>query len=297
MIRTRTVHRSGFVAVAGRPNVGKSTLVNHVIGQEMSIVTPKPQTTRNRVSVVLTRKDSQIVFQDTPGFHDPKTPLNKTLVAAALKTLEESDVILMVTTPEPEKPWDDDEITAAVISCRKPTVLAINKIDTVDQKMLQGLVKEYEKQNRFNSVFLVSALKGWGIDALVDKLASMLPEAPQLFPEDDLSDLPVRFFVSEMIREQILRMTGEEIPYKSAVMIESFKEKTGIVHIIADIHIEKESQKRILVGKGGAMIKKIGVASRIKIEKFLNQRVYLELFVKVTPGWTRDKNMLKELGY
>jgi GTPase len=297
MISTRTVHRSGFVAVAGRPNVGKSTLVNHIIGQEMSIVTPKPQTTRNRISVVLTREDSQIVFQDTPGIHDPKTPLNKALVSAAVKTLDEADVILMVTTPESETPGYDDEITAAVISCRKPTVLAINKIDTVDQKILPGLVKAYEKQNRFDSVFLVSALKGLGIDSLVDKLVSMMPEAPRLFPEDDLSDLPVRFFVSEMIREQILRMTGEEIPYKSAVMVESYKEKKGLVHIIADIHIEKESQKRILVGKGGAMIKKIGTASRLKIEKFINQRVYLELFVKVTPGWTRDKNMLKDLVY
>lgn len=290
-------YRSGFIAVSGRPNVGKSTLVNRIMGQEVAIVTPKAQTTRHRISAIHSLPNVQMVFQDTPGFHDAKTPLNKTLVATAVKTLEEADVILLMVEPG-EKIHDDDlRIIQLIKSARTPAVVAINKIDTIEPPTLLPLIDEFSKAHSFAAIVPISALNGDGVDELVETLINLLPEGQPLFPEDEISDLPVRFFVAEIIREQIMKLTGEEIPYKTAVVVESFKEKEDLIVIHADIHAERDSQKKILVGKSGAMIKQIGINSRKKIEEFLGSRVHLELFVKVSPRWTRDPYQLKEFGY
>ncbi len=294
---TPTSHRSGFVAVVGRPNVGKSTLVNRVVGRELSIVTPKAQTTRHRVTAIHTMPGAQMILQDTPGLHDPKTALNRALVAAAVKTLEESDVILLIIEPEQAIHNDDLRTLDLIRATRVPTVLAINKIDTVKRESLLPVMDVYSRVHGFEEIVPVSALCGDGVDDLVGVLARLLPEGPPLFPEDDVSDLPVRFFVAEIVREQVIKLTGEEIPYRTAVIVESFKEEANRVVIHADIHVERASQKKILVGKGGAMIKKIGTAARLKIEEFLERRVRLELFVKVTPHWTRDSRKLEEFGY
>jgi len=290
-------HKSGFVAVAGRPNVGKSTLVNRIVRAELSIVTPKAQTTRNRITAIHTLPDAQLVLQDTPGIHEARTPLNRSLVAAAEKTIEESDLVLFLTLPVPAIHGDDRRIIDLVSASRKACILAINKVDTLERSLVLHVIDIYSKAHAFEEIFPVSALTGEGMAELEAALVRLLPSGPSLFPEDEVSDLPTRFFVAELIREQITTMTGEEIPYKTGVMVESFKERNGHVLIHADIHTEKDSQKKILVGKQGQMIKKIGIASREKIEAFLDLKVRLELFVKVTPNWTRNERMLKEFGY
>jgi GTP-binding protein Era len=260
-------------------------------------VTPKAQTTRHRITAIHTLPNAQMVFQDTPGFHDAKTLLNKTLVKAAVKTLEEADVILLMVEPGERIHGDDLRIIQLIQSTRTPSVVAINKIDTVAPPTLLPLMDEFSKAHAFAAIVPISALDGSGVDELVEVLINLLPEGQPLFPEEDVSDMPVRFFVSEMVREQIMKLTGEEIPYKTAVEVESFKEKEDIVIIHADIHVERDSQKKILIGKNGAMIKKIGIAARKKIETFLDRRVHLELFVKVSPAWTRNAHKLEEFGY
>jgi GTP-binding protein Era len=290
-------HRCGIIAVAGRPNVGKSTLVNCVLGTELSIITHKAQTTRHRITAIHTLPDAQIVFQDTPGIHEATTALNRSLVATAAKTIQEADLILMMVTPAETIHQDDVRIIEMIAATKLPAVLAINKIDMIEMPMLLPLMDSYSHVHPFEAIVPISALRNQGVDKLVRVLIDLLPEGPALFPEDDVSDLPVRFFVSEIIREQILNFTGEEIPYKTTVTIEAFEEKEHIIRIVADIHAERDSQKKILVGKRGAMIKKIGTAARLKIEQFLENRVHLELFVKVTPHWTRNERLLKEFGY
>jgi GTPase len=290
-------HRSGFVSLAGRPNVGKSTLVNRILGRELSIVTPKPQTTRNRITAIYTTDTAQIVLHDTPGIHKATTPLNRSLVAAATKTLAEADVVLLITAPAEEIHPDDLRIMALIKASGLPSVLAINKIDTVERPALLPLIDLYRKAHSFEEIVPISALYGDGVQDLIGALLKFLPLGPPLFPEDDVSDLPVRFFVQEIIREQIITKTGEEIPYKTAVVVESFKEEKGRISIRADIHVEKDSQKKILVGKGGNMIKAIGMTARAKIEDFLECHVRLDLFVKVSPNWSSDPAKLKEFGY
>jgi len=290
-------HRCGIVAVAGRPNVGKSTLVNRILGQELSIVTHKPQTTRNRITAIHTMPDAQLILQDTPGIHEAGTPLNRSLVAAAIKTVEEADLVLVITTPMETMPDDDRRIIDLVRSAATAAVLAINKIDTVEPPALLPIIEQYSQSYSFREIVPVCAISGSGVEELVHVLVRLLPAGPALFPEDDVSDLPLRFFAGEIIREKIITMTGEEIPYKTAVAVETFKEGKGNVFIQADIHVERASQKKILVGKGGAMIKKIGIAARMKLEDFLGSPVHLELFVKVSPHWTRDTARLREFGY
>lgn len=287
-------YRSGFVAVAGRPNVGKSTLVNRIVGQDLCIVTPKAQTTRHRITAVHTIPTAQIAFQDTPGIHEGKTALNRFMVSAALKTLEETDVILLMVIPSEEILPDDRRIVERIKSTGRPSVLAINKTDTVEPAFLLPLIDKYSRAHEFRAIIPISALQGSGVDELVEVLVGLLPVGPPLFPEDEISDLPVRFFVAEIIREQVTLKTGQEIPYKTAVVVESFEEEDDRVLIHADIHTERDSQKKILIGKGGQMIKRIGVAAREKIEEFLGRHVRLELFVKVTPHWTRDAKRIEE---
>lgn len=290
-------HRCGFIAVAGRPNVGKSTLVNAIVGQELCIVTPKAQTTRNRITAIHSMPEAQVILMDTPGVHEATTPLNKALVAAAVKTVEDADLALMLVTPSEAIPDDDRRIMEALRAAAKKVVLAINKIDTVEPSALLPVMEMYSQAHEFQEIVPISALNRSGVPELVDVLVKLLPAGPPLFPEDDVSDLPVRFFVAEIVREQVIVSTGQEVPYKAAVAVESFKEKGDTVVIHADIHVERQSQKKILIGKGGEMIKRIGIRARTKIEDFLQRPVHLELFVKVSPHWTRDPRMIAEFGY
>lgn len=287
----------GFVAFAGRPNVGKSTLVNRIVGQELSIVTRKAQTTRNRIAAIHSLPNAQIILLDTPGIHEARTALNRAMVDAATKTLKDADLAVFVTTPEETIPEDDLTIIGQLEENECAAILAINKIDTVPRESILPVMERYSKAYDFREIFPVSALDGTGVKALEAALVTAAPKGPPLYPPDEVSDLPVRFFVAEIIREMIITMTGEEIPYKTAVVVESFKDTPRIVRIQADIHTEKQSRKKILVGKNGKMIKAIGTAARKKIEEFLERRVHLELFVKVTPNWTEDENLLAEFGY
>lgn len=290
-------HRSGFIAVAGRPNVGKSTLVNAIIGQELCVVNPKAQTTRNRITAIHSTPDAQVILMDTPGIHEATTTLNKALVAAAVQTLADADLALMLVIPSEEIPEDDRRIIDALRVTAKKAVLAINKIDTVDPRVLLPVIERYSLAHDFHEIVPISALKRSGLEELLAVLVNMLPPGPPLFPEDDVSDLPIRFFVAEMIREQVIVSTGQEVPYKAAVAVESFKDKGDLVIIHAEIHVERASQKKILVGRGGDMIKRIGIRARKKIEDFLQRPVHLELFVKVSPHWTRDPKKIAEFGY
>lgn len=290
--------RCGFVAVVGRPNVGKSTLVNRIVGAQVCIVTPKAQTTRNRINAIYHAENVQMILVDTPGLHTPDSPLNEAMKAASLKALQSCDAVLFVTTYARKMPTHDAELISALKSCRVRTVLAVNKIDLLpDKAFMLPMLHEYDKAHDFVALMPISATLGDGVDDLVKKLTELLPPGPSMFPEDDLSDLPVRFFVAELIRERVVTLTGEELPYKTAVIVESFKERKDSVLIHADIHCEKPGQKKILIGKQGAMIKAIGVAARAKIEEFLGRTAHLKLFVKVTPHWTRDQAMLREFGY
>jgi GTPase len=287
-------HRSGFVAVAGRPNVGKSTLVNRILGQELCIVTPKPQTTRHIITAIYSSPSAQMVLQDTPGIHEAKSPLNRALVAAAVKTIEETDAILFMVEPFPDVHKDDLRVIEILKGSKAQSVLAINKIDTVERPLLLPIMEAYSKIHTFEQIIPISATLGLGVEELVAALIELLPDGPPLFTEDEISDLPVKFFVEEFIREQITKKTGEEIPYKTTVVVESFNEQEDRVLIQADIHVERTGQKSILIGKGGQMIKQIGMAARKKIEEFLGVKVRLELFVKVTPNWTRNPRQLSE---
>lgn len=291
--------RCGFVAVAGRPNVGKSTLVNRITGQELCIVTRKAQTTRNRITAIQSLPDAQLILVDAPGIHEPWTALNRAMVDAAVKTLKESDVVLFMTTPRDGEGIhkEDRQIFDLLSESELPAVLAINKIDTVEPPALLPLIEAYSHEHEFREIVPISALNGSGVEELVAALVKVLPLGPPLYPEDEVSDLPVRFFVAELIREQVTRLTGEEIPYRTAVQVEAFKERKNAVLIRANIHTERTSQKKILIGKGGQMIKKIGIAARHKIEEFIESPVHLELFVKVSPHWTRDPGKLREFGY
>lgn len=289
-----TEYRCGFVALAGRPNVGKSTLVNRIVGRELCIVTPKAQTTRHRITAIHSLPQAQMVLQDTPGIHETQTALNRAMVAAATKTLEDADVVLFVITPSERMHADDLRIVDLIAAARVPCILAINKIDTVERSLLLPVIDRFSRVHAFEEIIPVCALDGSGVDDLVESLVKLLPVGPPLFPEDDMSDLPVKFFVAEIVREQITKLTGQEIPYRTAVVVESFKEEQSRVLIHADIHVEKQSQKKILIGKNGEMIKRIGSAAREKTEEFLGTHVRLELFVKVTENWTRNPRQIEE---
>ncbi len=290
-------HGSGFIAVAGRPNVGKSTLVNRIVGQDLCIVTPKAQTTRHRITAMHNMPNAQMILLDTPGIHKAETPLNRSMVEAAVDTLSNVDGILFLTTPSKKIHEQDLRIIDLLKRGKTPAILGINKIDTIAPPALLPMMENYSQLHSFEEIIPISALLGSGVDELVDALVKLLPIGPPLYPPDDVSDLPVKFFISEIIREQVIKLTQQEIPYKTTVVVESFKERGNSVLIQADIHAERDSQKKILVGRRGQMIKRIGIAAREKIEEFLECRVRLELFVKITPHWSRNPRMLKEFGY
>ena len=288
--------RAGFVTVIGRPNVGKSTLVNALVGQKVAIVSDKPQTTRNRILAVVNRPGGQIVLFDTPGIHKPQHRMNERMVEAAVRSLDQVDLVLWVIDIAEGYGPGERYVRQALKAARKPVMLAINKIDTVAKPRILPAIEQYRQFLDFVEIVPVSGLKGENVELLADRLVANLPAGERLYPEDYLTDQPERFFVAEMVREQILRQTREEIPYATGVVVESFKEGEPVVRIEASILAERDSQKAILIGKGGAMLKSIGTAARREIERFLGTKVYLGLFVKVRDRWREDPAILEEMG-
>ena len=288
--------RSGFVSVVGRPNVGKSTLVNRLVGQKVAIVSDKPQTTRNRILAVVHRPGGQIVLFDTPGIHKPMHRMNERMVDAAVKSVGQVDVVLWLADVTEAYGPGDRHVRDVLRQSGKPVVLGLNKIDAVPKPKILPAIEQYRHLMDFAEVIPLSARTGENVDLLEEKLLERLPPGERLYPEDYLTDQPERFFVAEMVREQVLRLTREEIPYTTGVLIDSFQEDGALVRIQATILVERESQKGILIGRGGAMMKAIGTEARKQIEEFLGTKVYLGLFVKVKERWREDARTLEEMG-
>jgi GTP-binding protein Era len=296
--------RSGMVAIVGPPNAGKSTLMNGLLEQKISIVSPKPQTTRNRILGIMNGPEYQIVLLDTPGLHKAREPLNQEMVRIALDSLHEVDAVLYmidVSLPLPEKLKAEkgDELAGYMEQVRCPVILVLNKVDLLDKEKLLAMIGAYAELFPFHAVIPMSALTGDGTDRLLAELLSVLPLGPRYYPEDIPTDATERFLVAEIIREKVFLLTGQEVPYSTAVLIESFKEDAvkGLITIHAAIVLERESQKGIVIGKGGLKLKNIGMAARKDIEKLLDQKVLLKLWVKVRKNWSRDEKFLKELGF
>ncbi|MDD5450830.1 MAG: GTPase Era [Desulfovibrionales bacterium] len=292
--------KSGYVAIIGAPNVGKSTLLNRFLGQKTAIVSPRPQTTRNRILGILTQPEYQIIFLDTPGIHKAKNVLGEFMVKAAVDTLREVDVVLL-TVDAGLHPFGND--TALVIeklhNIPTPVILAINKIDLIKKETLLPLIARYKDIYDFKAIVPVSALTGEGMDLLLTDMLTLIPAGVPYYPSDMITDQPERFIAVEIIREKIFLLTGQEIPYATAVIIDEFKENTEkqIISISATIYVEKDSQKGIVIGKGGSLLKKIGEAARKEIEVMVGAKVFLRLWVKVRKGWAKSPEIMKQLGY
>lgn len=291
--------KSGFVSIIGAPNVGKSTLLNRLIGEKIAIISPKPQTTRNRILAVKTTPEYQMVFLDTPGIHQAKGKLNLAMVRTALATLSTVDLILFLLEAQSPDSRGNQSVLEALQSVETQSLLVLNKMDLVAEKSLSVVIDKFERLHKFQGSVCISALHGLGIDNLLTKIVSLLPTGPAYYPKDTLTDLPERFFCAEIIREKILNLTSEEIPYAVAVTVVSFKEdeQKNLIRIQADIHVERPSQKGIIIGKGGSMLREIGKQARLDMEKLLGARVFLELWVRIQKKWRKDPRALKEFGY
>ena len=292
--------KSGFVTIIGRPNVGKSTLMNHLIGQKIAITSNKPQTTRNRIQTVYTDEDrGQMVFLDTPGIHQAKNKLGEYMVNVAQHTLNEVDVVLWLVEPSNFVGAGDRHIVDQLNKVKTPVILVINKVDTVDKQKVLEYIDTYRKLYDFVEIVPLSALRGQNCDVLVDQIFKYLPYGPQFYDEDTVTDQPERQIVSEIIREKALHALDEEVPHGIAVSIDSMKERKGknIVDIDATIICERDSHKGIIIGKGGAMLKKIGSNARYEIEHLLDSKVNLKLWVKVKKDWRDSDYMIKNFGY
>ncbi|MDD3653396.1 MAG: GTPase Era [Desulfotomaculaceae bacterium] len=291
-------YRSGFVALAGRTNVGKSTLLNKLVGRKVSIMSDKVQTTRNKILCVLSREDSQMVFIDTPGLHKPMHKLGEHLVQITLNTLREVDVILfLVEANQPPGPGDH-YLIRQLSGIPNPVLLVINKIDLVRREELLPLIESYVKLYKFAEIVPVSALSGENLDRLLEVLTGYLQAGPKYYPEDMITDRPEEFIMAELIREKVLSLTGQEVPHSVAVIIENMQERpNNVTEVQAVIYTERESQKGILIGKKGQMLKKIGRLAREDIEKLLGSKIFLKLWVKVRPDWRDKEAQLKNLGY
>ena len=290
-------YKSGFATLIGRPNVGKSTLMNRLIGQKIAITSNRPQTTRNRIQTVLTTEEGQIVFLDTPGIHKAKNKLGEYMVNVAERTMEDVDVILWLVEPTDYIGAGERHIIEQLKKTKTPVILVINKIDTVKKDALFAFIDTYRKELDFQEIVPVSALKGNNTDELVKCIFKDLPYGPAFYDEDTITDQPMRQIVAELIREKALRLLEDEIPHGIAVSIESMKEKGKICHIEATIVCERESHKGIIIGKGGAMLKKIGSTARPEIEDLLEMQVNLQLWVKVKKDWRDSDFLLKNFGY
>jgi len=296
--------RSGFVCIIGRPNAGKSTLLNALVGEKLAIVSPKPQTTRNRILGIVqipkrkNRAAGQIILIDTPGVHKPDSSLGRKMMGEVREALEGANLLLLIVDATQKVGREDQFAIDLAKKTGTPVFLLLNKIDLLRHKeTLLPMIEDYGRRYEFNAVVPLSARKREGLDVLLDEILANLPDGPPYFPEDQITDQPVRFMTAEIIREQVLLATSEEVPHATSVEIEQFEEGAKLTRIAATIHCERDGQKRILVGKHGQMLKKIGTAARVEIEKLVGTRVFLELFVKVSPGWRDSHAFLEELDW
>ena len=290
--------KSGYVSIIGEPNVGKSTLLNAMMGEKLAIVTPKPQTTRNQITGIVTTEVYQIIFVDTPGVLKPRYRLHNEMVKAAYRAIRDADVVIYMIDVQQPTPLLEESILDKIQTARQKTILAINKIDRISSLALLPIITEYSEKFPFTEILPISAKTKEGVSKLLDLIVTYLPEGPRYFPEDQISDKPERFFIAETIREKLFINAQQEIPYASSIVVEEFKERSnGITYIRALIYAERESQKRILIGERGKMIKRIGRLARVEIEQFLNSRVFLDLHVSVKADWRRDPRKLKDMGY
>ena len=295
--------RSGFVSIIGRPNAGKSTLLNKLVGQKVAIVTHKPQTTRHRIQGIVNlearkgRPASQIVFIDTPGVHRPESSLNRKMMREVQEALENRDLVLLIVDSSQSMGAGDRFTLDLVRKVNGPVFLLLNKIDLIEKGKLLPLIDRYSKLHTFQEIIPISATKGDGLELLLDKVAQILPEGPRYFPKDQVTDQPERFLVAELIREKVLLKTQQELPYATTVRVEQFEESPKLTRIAAAIYCEREGQKGILIGRGGAMLKRIGSEARREIEALLGGKVFLELFVKVSPGWRDSREFVEGLDW
>lgn len=293
-------YKSGFISIIGRPNVGKSTFLNRVIGQKIAIMSDKPQTTRNKVQGVLTTNDAQFIFIDTPGIHKPKNKLGDFMMNVAQNTFKEVDLILFMVNAEEGYGRGEEFIIEKLQSIKTPVFLIINKIDTVHPDQLLGIIDSYQSKYDFAEIIPISALQGNNVERLLQQVKEYLSEGPQYYPADQVTDHPERFIVAELIREKALHLTREEVPHSLAVVIEQMKREDGnkdIIHVMATIIVERDSQKGIIIGKQGKMLKEIGKRARIDIENLLGSRVFLELWVKVQKDWRNKSAQLRDYGF
>jgi GTP-binding protein Era len=291
--------KSGSVALIGRPNVGKSTLMNRILGEKLAIITDTPQTTRNRILGIKTTRNAQILFLDTPGIHEPRHRLNEVMLKTSLSALRDADLVLFLIEPRIPPGREEQFALNELREIKRPIFLIINKIDKSSKQKLLPCIEEYRHQMSFAEILPVSALTGDGVAGLEEMICSYLPKGPPYFPEDSLTDLSERFLIAEMIREKIILLTHDEIPHAVAVVVEGVKKRTGknLIDVDAVVYVEKDSQKGILVGRKGTRMKEIGTAVRPEIEEFLNARVFLRLWVKVRKDWRSQIKMLRELGF
>lgn len=295
--------RSGFVSIIGLPNAGKSTLLNALVGEKVAIVTEKPQTTRTRIQGMLNvkaepgRPAAQIVFVDTPGVHKPDSRLNRKMMQEIHAALESRDIILLMVDVTEKSGPADQHVLDLVKRAGGTTFLLLNKIDRLPKEKLLPLIERYSKLHEFQEIIPISAAKKQGLDTLVDRIRRALPQGPRYFPEDQFTDVPEKFIAAELVREKILLKTGKELPYATAVLVERFEDKEKLIRIAAAIYCEREGQKGILIGKGGQRLKDIGTAARIELEQLLGKKVFLELFVKVKPGWRESAAFVEELDW
>ena len=289
--------KSGFVAIMGRPNAGKSTLVNTLVGHKVAIVSPRPQTTRNRIQGILNREDAQIVLIDTPGIHKAENVLSRQMMDEAAQALNGIDILSLIVDAAVEFGAGDRYSLDWIKRFKGPVFLLLNKVDRVSKPSLLPLIDRYRKLFNFAEIFPICALTGEGCLDLVNAWLACLPEAPPYFPQDRFTDQPERFLVAELIREQAIHATREEVPHAIAVLIDSFEEKTDLIRIRATIYVEREGQKGILIGKGGETVRKIGTLARKEIESILGTHIFIELFVKVQPNWRQNAALVRQLDW
>ncbi len=289
-------HKSGFVSIVGNPNVGKSTLSNLLVGERLSIITSKAQTTRHKILGIVNKEDYQIVFSDTPGVLQPNYKLQESMLKFSKSALVGADVILFITDTV-ETPGKNEDFIKMVADSNTPVLVAINKIDLSSQEELEKLVSTWKELIPNAEIYPVSALHKFSIDQLFNRILELIPESPPYFEKDALTDKPMRFFVSEIIREKILLYYQKEIPYSVEVEVDEYKESAGIININAVIHVARDSQKGIIIGQGGKALKKLGTEARKDIEKFLDKKIFLRLFVKVSKDWRNKEKLLKDFGY
>jgi GTP-binding protein Era len=290
--------RCGYVAIVGPPNVGKSTLLNHLLGQKIAIVSPKPQTTRNRILGILTRRDVQMIFLDTPGIFRPGYPLQKTMVETATRALGEADLALAMVAAIENQRADEERLMRLLSESGMAAVLAINKVDRVrDKKQILPIMDRYHQTGLFREIVPISALTGDGVEDLLATLSGLLPEGPQYYPEDMITEAPEQFLAAEVIREKVFLRTGEEIPYSAAVKVDEYKDRGESLYVKATVYVERDSQKAIVIGQKGTKLKEIGQLSRRELELEVGRKVYLDLWVKVRRKWRHKVGDLRYFGY